>query len=166
MNGFAHREGTGLKALLCLTFFWILAVPLAGALVATSASIAEAAVVSSISVQGNRRVDEETVRSYVTIQPGQNFTSFDTDESLAALFATGLFSDVRITQSGRTLVVQVVENPTINLVRFEGEDKIKEEQLDRIVQSKSLGILTRKRSIVTSSASRVPCCVPAGLRRR
>ena len=56
------------------------------------ASDANAAIVSSISVRGNQRVDAETVRSYLTIEPGKRFSSFDTDESLQALFATGLFS--------------------------------------------------------------------------
>ncbi len=60
---------------------------------------------------------------------------------------------MRISQSGRTLVVQVVENPTINLVRFEGEDKVKEEQLERIVQSKSLGIFSQEK--VDSDVERV-----------
>ncbi len=106
---------------------------------------AEAAVVSSISVRGNTRVDDDTIRSYVTVKPGRNFSSFDTDESLRRLFATGLFSDVRITRSGGTLIVQVEENPTINLVRFVGNDKVKDEQLKTIVQSESLGIFSQEK---------------------
>ena len=74
-------------------------------------SMAEAAVVSSISVRGNQRVDADTIRSYVTVKPGQNYTSFDTDESLRQLFATGLFSDVRIVWRGNTLVVEVERKP-------------------------------------------------------
>ncbi len=119
-----------------------------GAGVATIASLsveAEAAVVRTISVRGNQRIEAETVRSYLTIQPGKNFTSFDTDESLRQLFATGLFADVRISQSGSTLIVEVEENPTINLVLFEGNDKVRDELLENIVQSKSLGIFSREK---------------------
>ena len=104
------------------------------------ASDANAAVVSSISVRGNQRVDAETVRSYLTIEPGKRFSSFDTDESLQALFATGLFSDVNISQSGRILIVTVVENPTVNLVLFEGNERVKDHVLKNVTQLKSLSV--------------------------
>lgn len=104
---------------------------------------AHAAVVVSITVRGNQRVDDETIISYVTIKPGVAFSSFDTDDSIERLYSTGLFADVRINQSGRVLIVQVRENPTINLVLFEGNDKIRDEQLQGIVQSQSLGIFSQ-----------------------
>lgn len=134
---------------LCASFMRILAVlavvASAPALIASSplTSGAYAAVVNSINVRGNQRVDAETIRSYVTIKPGRNYSTFDTDESLQNLFATGLFADVRITRSGSVLLVQVEENPTINLVLFEGNDKVRDEQLQGIVQSQSLGIFSQ-----------------------
>ncbi|MEZ5839616.1 MAG: outer membrane protein assembly factor BamA [Hyphomicrobiales bacterium] len=94
-------------------------------------------------MNGNRRVEEETVRSYLTIKPGQSYGTADIDESLKALFATGLFSDVRIAPSGGSLVVTVVENPTINRVSFEGNKKLKDEALLSIVESKPRSVLTR-----------------------
>ncbi|MDD9909702.1 MAG: outer membrane protein assembly factor BamA [Ahrensia sp.] len=115
----------------------------AGSAVVSSGVLA--AVVNSVQVQGNQRVDADTIRSYVTVKPGQNFTSFDTDESLRQLFATGLFSDVRIVRSGAALIVEVEENPIINLVRFVGNDKVKDEQLKTIVQSQSLGIFSQEK---------------------
>ena len=120
---------------------------------AATVSVAQAAVVRSIAVEGNQRVDDETVRSYVTVQPGVTYTSFDTDESLQALFSTGLFSDVRIYRRGSQLVVEVVENPTINLVVFQGNDKVKDEVLARAVQSRSLGIFSQEK--VDTDAERV-----------
>lgn len=116
-------------------------------------SDASAAVVSSIQVRGNQRVDADTIRSYVTVKPGRSFSSFDTDESVQNLFATGLFSDVRITTRARVLLVQVEENPTINLVLFEGNDKVKDAQLRGVVQSKSLGIFSQ--SNVDSDIERI-----------
>ena len=113
--------------------------------IAASTVAAEAAVVRAIAVEGNQRVDDETVRSYVTVQPGVDYSAFDTDESLQALFATGLFSDVRIYRRGSTLVVEVAENPTINLVVFQGNDKVEDEQLARIVQSQSLGVFSQEK---------------------
>lgn len=107
------------------------------------ASRAEAAVVSRIDVQGNQRVDAGTIRAYLLIQPGKNFTSQDEDASLKALFETGLFSDVHLNQQGSTLVVVVVENPVINEVAFEGNKKFKDEQLSGAVESAPRGVFTR-----------------------
>ena len=114
---------------------------------------AHAAVVNSISVRGNQRVDSETIRSYVTVKPGKRYTSFDTDESLERLFATGLFADVRITRRVTVLIVEVEENPTVNLVLFEGNDKVRDEQLVRIVQTQSLGVYNQAK--VDSDIERV-----------
>jgi outer membrane protein insertion porin family len=106
-------------------------------------SDAQAAVVSSIQVEGNERVDDETVQAYVLVQPGQNYTAQDIDESLKALFETGLFSDVQINQRGSALVVTVVENRVINEVAFEGNKKFKDEQLSTVIQSKPRDVFTR-----------------------
>ncbi len=110
---------------------------------AASGSEAAAAVVSRIVVEGNQRVDAETVQAYVLVQPGENFTPEDVDESLKALFDTGLFADVQINQGGGALVVTVVENPIINEVAFEGNKKFKDEVLVGIVQSEERGVFTR-----------------------
>ena len=112
--------------------------------VAVDATItkAHAATVSRIEVRGNQRVDADTIRSYLTIEPGRSFTSFDTDESLRALFATGLFADVAIDQEGRTLVVSVDEYPVVSRVVFEGNNKVKDEQLRAAVQLGDRSVLT------------------------
>ncbi|WP_238858293.1 outer membrane protein assembly factor BamA [Faunimonas pinastri] len=108
-----------------------------------TASTAQAATVSRIVVNGNRRVDAETVRAYLQIQPGKNFGPSDVDQSLKTLFDTGLFSDVKINQSGGALVVSVVENPTINQIAFEGNKKYKDEQLNTVIESKPHAVFTQ-----------------------
>ncbi len=110
---------------------------------AGAASRVEAAVVNSIEVEGNQRVDAATIRAYLAIQPGRNFTSQDEDASLKALFETGLFSDVTLDVRGGTLVVVVVENPVINEVAFEGNKKFKDDQLAAVVESAPRGVFTR-----------------------
>ncbi|MGD9912877.1 MAG: outer membrane protein assembly factor BamA [Rhizobiaceae bacterium] len=100
---------------------------------------AEAAVVRNIEVRGNRRVDASTIRSYVGIQPGQNFSGADIDEAVKRLFATGLFADVRINQVGGTLVVEVDEYSVINQVLFQGNKKLKDAELANAVQSQPRG---------------------------
>ena len=103
---------------------------------------------SAIVVEGNRRVDADTIRSYFK---GRDAAA--TDEALKALYATGMFQDVRVTPSGGRLVVQVVENPVINRVAFEGNTKLKDDQLSSEVQSKPRGTLSRP--IVQSDVQRV-----------
>ena len=146
MSFFIRLCVTIMRVIAIVTFFSgasVVAVSVASTGLVTSA---EAAVVRSISVSGNQRIDSDTIRSYVTVKPGKSFSSFDTDESLERLYATGLFSDVRITRSGNTLLVQVSENAIINLVLFEGNDKVRDEQLENIVQSKSLGIFSQEKT--------------------
>ena len=116
-----------------------LAMPGAFVLQLASVSVAQAATVSSIEVRGNQRVDAETIRNYLTIKPGKSFSSIDVDESVKALFGTGLFSDVSVNQVGGTLVVQVSEYQVVNQVLFQGNKKLKDAQLGLTVQLKPRG---------------------------
>ena len=111
----------------------------AGVVQLAAVTVAEAAVVNRIEVRGNTRVDAETVRNYVDIRPGRNFGPADVDAAVKRLFATGMFSDVRISQSGSTLVVTVDEQAIVNQVLFQGNKKIKDADLTRQVQLQPRG---------------------------
>ncbi|MGB3831770.1 MAG: outer membrane protein assembly factor BamA [Mesorhizobium sp.] len=111
-------------------------VPGALAVQFVAVSTAEAAVVSRIDVQGNQRIDAETIRNYVQIKPGRAFSSADIDAAVKALFGTGLFSDVQINQVGSALVIRVSEYQVVNQVLFQGNKKIKDAQLAMTVQLK------------------------------
>jgi len=113
----------------------------AGAAVAAPADSAITA--SSIVVQGNRRIDADTVRSYFKVAPGEHLDAAKIDAALKALYATGLFQDVHITQSGGKVIVTVVEAPVINKIAFEGNYRMKDEQLLQEIQSKERGALSR-----------------------
>src|SRR5690606_19019208 len=104
-----------------------------------TATSAQAAVIRQVEVRGADRVSADTVRANITIVPGESFTNADVDASVRRLFATGYFSDVRISVSGGTLVVVVSENRLINQVVFNGNRKIKDEKLRAVVRSQSLG---------------------------
>lgn len=97
---------------------------------------AYAQTVSRIIVEGNQRVENDTVLSYMQIQPGQPFDAAKVDESVKALFQTGLFSDVQIFQRGAELVVKVEENPMIDKVNFEGNVEVKDSDLAKETQLK------------------------------
>ena len=130
--------------------FWVLwaavvavAVPVCG--IGFSATAHAQGVVKNIEVVGNKRVEPETVRSYLQLSPGDEYDSYKVDQSLKALFATGLFADVQIEQNGSTLVVTVVENPVINKVAFEGNSEVEDATLDAEVQLKPRSVFTRAR---------------------
>lgn len=122
----------------------------AGVLVSTPAAAQTAA---SIAVEGNRRVEVETIRSYFKPGPGGRLGQAQIDDGLKALIETGLFQDVRINQAGGRLVVVVVENPVIGRIAFEGNKKVKDEQLSSEIQSKPRGTLSRP--MVQSDAQRI-----------
>ncbi len=128
----------------------MLATPVAATLVASPAF---AQAVSSIQVEGNRRVEVETIRSYFKPGPGGRLDQARIDDGLKALIETGLFQDVRISQPGGRLVVTVVENPVIGRIAFEGNKKVKDEQLSAEIQSKPRGTLSRP--MVQSDAQRI-----------
>ncbi len=114
-----------------------------GLVTVASSNVAVAQTSHSIAVQGNRRVEAATIRSYFKPGPGGRLGPAEIDEAIKALYATGLFSDVRISHSGGRLVVNVVENPVINQVAFEGNKKAKDEQLAAETQSKARGTLSK-----------------------
>jgi len=130
------------------------AVPVAATLSAVViASPAAAQSVSSIQVEGNRRVEVETIRSYFKPGPGGRLDQASIDDGLKALIETGLFQDVRISQPGGRLLVTVAENPVIGRIAFEGNKKVKDEQLTAEIQSKPRGTLSRP--MVQSDAQRI-----------
>src|SRR6266853_1417557 len=130
------------------------AVPMAATLgAALIASPAVAQSVSSIQVEGNRRVEVETIRSYFKPGPGGRLDQASIDDGLKALIETGLFQDVKINQAGGRIVVVVVENPVIGRIAFEGNKKVKDEQLSAEIQSKPRGTLSRP--MVQADAQRI-----------
>ncbi|RXG88199.1 outer membrane protein assembly factor BamA [Bradyrhizobium zhanjiangense] len=123
-----------------------------GAVFVSSSALAQ--TIQSISVQGNRRVEVETIRSYFKPGPGGRLDQGAIDDGLKALIETGLFQDVRINRGpGGQIIVSVVENPVIGRIAFEGNKKIKDEQLTAEVQSKARG--TFSRAMVQSDTLRI-----------
>ena len=105
----------------------------------------DSGAIKSIRVEGNKRVEPETVRSYLTFSSGDPYDPAKVDDSLKALFATGLFQDVRMRKEGSTLVVTLVENPIVNQVAFEGNKEIEDDTLSTEVQLKPRAVYTRAR---------------------
>ena len=99
--------------------------------------------VRDIEVVGAQRVDAETVRSYMRVQPGDALGPRTISDALKNLFETGYFADVSIDMRGDVMVVTVAENPVVNRIAFEGNRRIDDETLGPEVQLKPRQIFTR-----------------------
>jgi outer membrane protein insertion porin family len=139
---------------------WLVAAVVGGVSIATSLPLvlvpqpaAAAQATDTIVVEGNRRVEAETVRSYFKAGLNGQFDQVALDDGLKALIETGLFQDVKVNRAGGHIVVSVVENAVIGRVAFEGNKKIKDEQLSAEIQSKPRG--TFSRAMVQSDTLRI-----------
>ncbi|HRY02239.1 MAG TPA: outer membrane protein assembly factor BamA [Beijerinckiaceae bacterium] len=102
----------------------------------------------SITVQGNSRVEADVVRSYF---PSTDAAGVAAGEK--ALRASGLFSSVRVSRRGSSVVVNVAENNVINNVAFEGNSKVKGDQLRPEMQLRSRGPFSP--SVAASDVERI-----------
>ena len=118
----------------------LIAAPLMGtAAPLFGASQAQAQTVSKISVSGNRQVDTQTIISIVAVKVGQPSGSGKISASIDALYKTGLFKTVSVTQSGGIVFVKVSENPIIASVLFQGNQRFSDAELLSMVQVSSRG---------------------------
>lgn len=123
-------------------------------LVATLALVsAQAAAAATIEVQGNRRIDTGTVRSYFHAAPDGRVDEAARDAALKALLATGLFDQVTIEHAGERLVVHLTESPVLDRVAFEGNRKIKDKELAAVIESRPRGTL--QRAVVQADVARI-----------
>ena len=105
-----------------------------------------AAVIGQIRVTGNQRIDAETVKHYLTLKAGQRYDAAKADESVKALFATGLFRDVHLRREGNAVVVEIAEAQLIRNVAFEGAKDVTSETLAKRFSSKLPELYTSARA--------------------
>ncbi len=101
--------------------------------------------IREVVISGNQRVERATIESYLQLRRGDPFSAAALDASLKNLFATGLFEDVRMRRDGDRLVVEVVENPIVNRVAFEGNRAIEDAALEAEVGIRPRLVFTRAR---------------------
>ena len=99
--------------------------------------VAQAAdAITAIEIKGNRSVDAETVRSRLELAVGSAYDPAKADQSVKALFATGVYSDVRIERRGSTIIVHLVENPIVTAVSVEGNSAIDKAKIEAVIRLK------------------------------
>jgi outer membrane protein insertion porin family len=120
---------------------------------AQAQSILSGGRIDDIRVEGTQRIEAATVRSYMRVNPGDPFDPVRLDDSLKNLFATGLFADVRLERDGDVLVVVVDENPIVNRIAFEGNQRIEDDTLQQEIELRPRVVFTRTK--VQSDTDRI-----------
>ena len=115
------------------------AVGLIAASVAFSGGLAQAQsyVFNNIVVEGNDRIEPATIANFAKVATGSAISGAGLNDAYQRLNSSGLFSSVELVPSGGTLIIKVVENPTINVVDFEGNVRLKDEALAAVVKSQA-----------------------------
>jgi outer membrane protein insertion porin family len=98
--------------------------------------------VSDIRVEGLQRISEGTVYNYLPVNIGDRLDQRRLQEALRAVFATGFFRDVEMRREGTTLIVAVLERPSIESFELKGNKDIKTEDLQKSLRS--VGLSTGK----------------------
>lgn len=106
-------------------------------------SVSHAAPVQAIKIEGNQRVESETILSYVPIKVGDEVEQNKLDHALKELFATGYFADVHVRQEGTLILIKVEENPIINRVAYEGNNKLKDDAIKEEIRLRPREVLSK-----------------------
>ena len=126
----AAHNATLLQRLLFVLFLGF------GAIFATYAS-AQSYVFNAVQIDGNQRVEDGTILSFAGISRGTSVTAGELNDAVQRIRNSGLFENVDVTPRGRTLVISVVERPTVNRISVEGNTKVRDADLLSVVQSQA-----------------------------
>ncbi|MEM9580241.1 MAG: POTRA domain-containing protein, partial [Pseudomonadota bacterium] len=137
-SGGTHRTGRRTRAgLLKSGVTTIFLAASAAYVVAPTAVEAQQYRFTSVSVEGNQRIDPSTILSYAGIGRGQSLSGAELNDAYQRIVGSGLFETVEIVPRGRQLLIKVTEYPTVNRINFEGNRRVKDEALSAIVQSQA-----------------------------
>ncbi|MDH5545128.1 MAG: outer membrane protein assembly factor BamA [Gammaproteobacteria bacterium] len=89
----------------------------------------DAFTVKQIRIEGAERISEDTVLNYLPVKEGDKFDQIRVEQAISALFGTGFFNDVQVLRDGDTLVVRLVERPSIAKITIKGNEEISTEDL-------------------------------------
>ncbi|UGQ48861.1 outer membrane protein assembly factor BamA [Massilia endophytica] len=96
-------------------------------------------VVKDIRVEGIQRTEAGTVFTYLPVRVGETFSDEKSVATIKALYATGIFKDVRLEKDGNVLVVIVEERPAIAKVEFTGTKEFEKDLLVKALKDIGVG---------------------------
>src|ERR1700743_940353 len=126
---------------------------LLGFMLGVMSSAAAIADDETIVVDGNKRVEATTVRSYFKPSADGRYDEAARDAGLKALIETRLFDTVSVDRASEKLIVHVHEAPILNKVAFEGNKRVKDTDLTPVIESKARGSL--QRTVVQSDGEKM-----------
>jgi outer membrane protein insertion porin family len=129
-----QRLGFGLRVLAVLALCGLSATL---AQQVTKPAYAQNFAISSIEINGNQRIEDATILSFLNIPRGQSVSAAQLNDAFQRLQQSGLFESVNLTPAGNRLIVDVVEFPTVNRVNIEGNLRLKDEDLLPLLQTQS-----------------------------
>ena len=103
--------------------------------------IAQTFTISEIEIVGNQRIETETIESYISLSKGQNFEADEINSAYQRVLKSGLFERVTFDENDGVLKVTVVEYPTINRIYLEGNVRIEDTVLEKVLKSKEKYVL-------------------------
>ncbi len=108
-----------------------------GVAISTQQVQAQAFRFSNFRIEGNQRITDETIIAYTGITPGAGVSAGQVNDALQNLQDSGLFERVELIPQGGTLLIRVLEYPTINRIAIEGNRRIDDDDLLPILQSQT-----------------------------
>ena len=109
--------------------------------------------VSAIRIEGNLRVDRETILAFISLSEGSEYNPEDINLTLKELYKTGFFENVEVIDENNIVTIIVNENPVLNLIAFEGNKRFEDEILSKIIDLKKNQIFSKK--IVSDAISKI-----------
>ncbi len=106
---------------------------------------APANIIRTISVAGAERLEPTTILSYIRLRVGQEYTSAAADQALKDLGATELFSNSSVRNENGNVIITVTENPVINRIVLEGNDRLDAEKILPEIKLAPRQIFTRSK---------------------
>ena len=102
-------------------------------------------IVRTIAVAGAQRLEPQTILSYIRLRPGDTYTAAAGDQVLKDLSATELFSNVSVVNNAGNVVISVTENPVINRIILEGNERLKNDKIFPEIRLAPRQIFTRSK---------------------
>ena len=93
--------------------------------------------INNVSINGNKRVSDETVKIYGEINNIKTYSQKNANTILKNLYETDFFEDVQISFENGTLIVNLKEYPVINQLVIIGESAKKyQDEIKKVINSK------------------------------